>query len=175
VTGSVARIAGGAGIVACAAIVAFAAGGGSVFGGLGGLFGSPGKSLQVAGADAPAADIVAAPPIATSAVALGHGLVTPRGGGRRVRAAHPKHSPRTTPPSPLPVLQPAPNPVPPSPVPAPPPPGPSPGSGQVTHTVGDTVKQVTSQAPPPLQPVTQQVNNTVDTLEQACSGLPVCP
>ena len=47
--------------------------------------------------------------------------------------------------------------------------------GQVVHTVGDTVKQVTSRAPPAVQPFTQPVGDVVDTVEQTCGGLPVCP
>ena len=39
----------------------------------------------------------------------------------------------------------------------------------------DTAKQVTSQAPPQLQPVTDPANSAIDTVEQTCRGLPVCP
>src|SRR3954454_3087085 len=72
IAGSAVRIAGGIGIVACAAVIALAAGGGNVFGGLGGLFGAGGSSLELARAGAPAADIVAAPTAAQQAALVRH-------------------------------------------------------------------------------------------------------
>jgi len=42
-------------------------------------------------------------------------------------------------------------------------------------TVAETVKQVTGQAPPQLQPITQPVGDTLDQLVKTCQGLPVCP
>jgi hypothetical protein len=42
-------------------------------------------------------------------------------------------------------------------------------------TIGEAVKQVASQAPPETQPLTKPLNDAVDTLVQACRGLPICP
>jgi hypothetical protein len=55
------------------------------------------------------------------------------------------------------------------------PPAPAPGAGQVVSTVGQTVKDVTKQVPPPLQPLTGPLGQAVDTIVQTCRGLPVCP
>jgi hypothetical protein len=176
--GSAARIAGGIGIVACAAVVALAAGGGTVFGGLGGLFGSSAPALQVArGETSAAADIVAAPNAADRAAARRRAALNEL--SRRTETRSRPHTRRVgTPPprSTQPVaLSPSPSPVPAPPSPAPPTPVPSPGGGQVIMTVSETVKQVTNQAPPQLQPIAQPINDTVDTLVQTCQGLPICP
>jgi hypothetical protein len=167
-------------MVACAAIVALAVGGGTVFGGLGGLFGRSGTSLQVAErGSTTAADIVAAPNAADRA-ALARRLA-----GDNAPAG--KHTPRShgrsrkptggQPPSRAPSQQPSPVGQVPGPPPQLPPttPTPSPGGGQVVTTVGGTVKQVTDQAPPPLQPVTKPLNDAVDNVLKTCQGLPVCP
>jgi hypothetical protein len=173
VAGSAARIAGGIGIVACAAVIAFAAGGGNVFGGLGSLFGGQGHSLQVAKAAAPASDIVAEP-AGTVAPRHAAGVVVRRqvGGAPRkpprlrARGREPQRPPQSSTPAPHPA-----QPVP----PLPPVPAPSPGGGQVVHTVAETVKQVASQLPPQVQPLTQTIDQAVDKVEQACHGLPACP
>lgn len=174
------RIAGGIGIVACAAVIALAAGGGSVFGGLGGLFGARGSSLQVAKDDAPAADIVASPTAAEQVAALRARIAPTRTlvilrSHRRAATHRERSAPRPV--NPGAPLAPAPSPAPgPTPTPVPQPaPAPSPGGGQVVTTVGNTVRQVTNALPPQTQPLTQPVNDAVDTLEQVCQGLPVCP
>jgi hypothetical protein len=167
--GSAARIAGGIGIVACAAVVAFAVGGGGVFGGLGSLFGRNGRSLEVAKAASPRADIVAAPPAAEHAAAV-PALAQPAprtpatdrrrrsGSARPPRASNPAPAPPQPSPGRQPVL-----------------PTPAPGGGQTVGAGGETVKQVADQAPPPLQPAMQPVGGAVDTVVETCRGLPVCP
>jgi len=169
------RIAGGIGIVACAAVIALAAGGGNVLGGLGGLFGTSGTSLEVAKAGAPSADIVASPTAAQRAALLRLNIRARQPlGAPHTRAHRPNRSRPQQPPRQPVAPQPAPAPSRPIPsVPAPP--APAPGGGQVTSTVGQTVKQVTSTAPPPLQPITKQLDNAVDTLVTTCGSLPVCP
>jgi hypothetical protein len=37
------------------------------------------------------------------------------------------------------------------------------------------VKSVTKQLPPDAQPLTQPIDDAVDTLVQGCGALPVCP
>jgi hypothetical protein len=178
--GSAARVAGGIGIVICAAVIAFAAGGAGVFGGLGSLLGRSGASLQVAKHSTSAADIVAAPTAADRAAALRtfarapglQGGQSPRRGSRAPSSPAPR-SPSAGPTPAIPPLSPAPNPPP--TVPPPSPPAPPPGSGQVVTTLGEAVKQVTSQAPPETRPLTKPLNDAVDTLVQACRGLPACP
>jgi hypothetical protein len=167
--GSAARIAGGIGIVACAAVVAFAVGGGGVFGGLGSLFGRNGQSLEVAKAVSPRADIVAAPTAAERTAAV-PALANPaprRPTSNRRRRSGSALPPRASNPAPAPSR----------PLPGQPPvlPPPAPGGGQTVGAAGETVKQVADQAPPPLHPVMQPVGGAVDTVVQTCRGLPVCP
>lgn len=161
-------------MVACAAVVAFAIGGGGVFGGLGGLFGGAGRSLQVAKASSPAADIVAGPPAVRRAAVI---PTRPHGGalGHQVpqRGSAPAHQGPALTPAPAPP--PVPSAPPPVQVPPPGPPVPSPGGGQAIGAVGNGVTQVTAQAPPQAQPIVQPVNDVVDTLVQTCQGLPACP
>ena len=49
------------------------------------------------------------------------------------------------------------------------------GGGQLVTALGNTVTQVVSQAPAPVQALTQPIGQTIDTLVKACTGLPVCP
>jgi hypothetical protein len=177
---SAARVAGGIAILGCVAVIAFAAGGPGVFGGLSSLLGRDGASLEIAKHAPSAADILAAPTAADRAAALLSLTRPPRRNGgsgsprSRSRAPSPPapRSPSSRPTPAIPPLAPAPNPSPSLP---PPSPAPSPGSGQVVTTVGEAVKQVTSKAPPETQPLTKPLNDAVDTLVQACRGLPVCP
>jgi hypothetical protein len=178
--GSAARIAGGIGIVTCAAVIALAAGGAGVFGGLGSLLGRSGTSLEIATHNTSAADIVAAPTAAERAVEPRTVTRSPAGNGRPQSPRRGSQAP-STPPGPttpgsstpaIPPVAPSPNPAPSLP---PPGPAPSPGSGQVIATLGDALKQVTSQAPPEARPLTQPLNDAVDTLVQTCRGLPACP
>ena len=175
------RLAAGAALVAAAAVIAFAAGGSSLFGGLGSLYGRGQTGLEVAKVvDGPAAAkdaaIVAAPSLAQRGAAVRdatrqRGPGSTRGHGRRDHGRSPA-GPRTSPPA----SQPAPPPSSGAP-PAPPtgPPAPQPGGGQAVNTVAQAVKQVTSKAPPPAQPITKPVDDVVDTLVNACASLPVCP
>jgi antitoxin (DNA-binding transcriptional repressor) of toxin-antitoxin stability system len=173
--GSAARVAGGIGLVACAAVIAFAAGGGGVFGGLGGLFGRDGQSLEVARSGSPAADIVAAPTAAvrrraSNRAVIGHRTeAAPRQQRRQgtglQRSVPPRLSPSVPPSGSPPVLPPG----------APPAPAPAPGGGQATGTAGGAVKQVTNQAPPPLQPLTQPAADAVDMIVKTCQAAPLCP
>jgi hypothetical protein len=152
-------------------VIAFAAGGGGVFGGLGSLFGRNGASLQVAQAAAPDSDIVAAPTAAERRATL-----TPvRAPARREPRRTPSRVPSRTPPAPVIGLPPSgPAPVNPAPtVPAPPAPAPPPAP--VVTAVGQAVKDVTSQAPPDAQPITKPIDVAVDRLVQTCASLPVCP
>jgi hypothetical protein len=177
---SAARVAGGIGIVACAAVVALAAGGGTLFGGLGGLFGAGGSSLQVARDAAPQSDLVAAPTAAERSALARHRTIaferraahrrqTVRGHGR-TRSKPPRKAPGAPPPA---GGNPAPAPVP--SLPPPPQPAPSPGGGQVATTVAQTVQQIASQAPPAVQPITDPIADAVGTLVQTCVTLPACP
>ncbi len=174
--GSAARVAAGIGIVACAAVIAFAAGGSGVFGGLGSLFGSRGESLQVAETGAGAADIVAAPSAAERKAASAPQRTT--SGGRNPVQPR-RHASRPAPPTtgaPAPVSSPSPTPSPLNPAPSlPAPPAPTPAPSPVVRTVGETVKQLTAQAPPQAQPVTKPIDDAVDRIVQTCATLPVCP
>ena len=169
-TGSFGRLTGGLAMVVAAAIVAFAAGGNGVLGGFGGLFGSGAQpALDVAratGVGAPAA-IVASPTAAQRLAALQR-AGSPNAGVRGHRRNAHRHAfrPRSTPHR-SPTGRPQPS--------LPPTPPPPPQKGQTVSKAGDTAKQVTSQAPPQLQPVTDPANSTIDTVEQTCRGLPVCP
>jgi hypothetical protein len=176
--GSAARIAGGIGLVACAAVIALAAGGTSVFGGIGSLFGKSGDSLQVANAGNARADIVAAPATPTPAARPAPIAVRTAPPARRHVNNRKRDAPRAVRPKrsspaagePAPAAPPAPTPA----LPAPPP-APRPGGGQVASTIAETVKQVASQAPPQVSPITKQVDDVVDALVQTCQGLPACP
>ena len=154
-------------MVVAAAIVAFAAGGNGVLGGFGGLFGSGAQpALDVAratGVGAPAA-IVASPTAAQRLAALQRaGSPNPGVRAHRRHAFRPRSTPHRSPTGrPQPSLPPT-------------PPAPQPQKGQTVSKAGDMAKQVTSQAPPQLQPVTDPANSTIDTVEQTCRGLPVCP
>jgi hypothetical protein len=177
---SAARVAGGIAILGCVAAIALAVGGPGVFGGLGSLLGRDGASLEIAKHTPSAADIVAAPTAADRAAAL-RSLTRPRrrdagSGSPRSRSRAPSSpAPRAPSSGPTPAIPPlAPGPSP-SPSPPPPPAAPSPGSGQVVATLGEAVKQVTSQAPPAAEPLTKPLNDAIDTLVQACRGLPACP
>jgi hypothetical protein len=178
--GSAARVAGGIAILGCVAAIALAAAGPGVFGGLGSLFGQDGASLEIAKQAPSAADILAAPTAADRAAVVravtrpprrDGGAGSPRSGSRAPSSPAPRS--RSSGPAPaLPPLAPGPNPAPSLP---PPSPAPSPGSGQVVATLGDAVKEVTSQAPPETQPLAKPLTDAVDTLVQACRGLPACP
>jgi hypothetical protein len=165
-------------MVVCAAVIALAAGGAGVFGGLGSIFGSSGPSLQVAKAGPPAADIVAAPTAATRLASRPSELgSTPRNrrnpGGRR-----PSASPRTpTQAPPAAGVPPTTGPVNPAPgIPSPPaPPAPAPAPAPVVTTVGGAIKQLTGNAPPEAKPLTKPIDDAVDVLVQTCTALPVCP
>jgi hypothetical protein len=174
--GSAARVAAGVGVVACAAVIALAAGGSGVFGGLGSLLGRNGSSLEVAKAPAPPADIVAAPTASERAGALHRRgpATTPRKPSTR----HPRSSaPRrpATKPAPGTGIPPATPPTTPLPTLPPPPPSPAPGTGQAVSALGESVKEIVDRAPPQTQPITKPVDDAVDTLMAACQGLPVCP
>lgn len=176
---SAGRVAGGIAILGCVGAIGLAAGGPGVFGGLGSLLGRDGASLEIAKHVPSAADILAAPTAADRAAALRSVTPPPRRDG-----AEPPRSESRSPSSPaprapsdnrtpaIPPLAPGPSPSPPLPLPAP---APSPGGGQVATMLGEAVKHATSQAPPETQPLTKPLNDAVDTLVQACLGLPGCP
>ena len=165
-------------MVACAAVIAFAAGSEGVFGGLGSLLGRDGASLEVAKTSVPDSDIVAAPTAAERAALRRRIAPTPTERTKR-NGSQPGQRRPATPPAPgvPPTLQPPTNPVPvlPPPPTTPPAPQPQPQPSPVVTTVGETVKQVTSQAPPEAKPITKPIDDAVDTLVQTCASLPVCP
>jgi hypothetical protein len=172
-----ARVAGGIGLVACAAVMALAVGGGQVFGGLGSLFGRAAEPpLQVADATSPDAGIVAAPPVVATRVAASH---RPRRATRRLVSIRRAPVPHRTKPirrAPVPPSTPGhESPAPPQPPAPPQAPAPAPGKGQLVSTVAGTVDQVVSQAPPQARPVTAPVEDVIQQLVQACNGLPGCP
>jgi hypothetical protein len=167
------------GLVACAVVIALAAGGAGVIGGLGGLLGRDGSSLEVAKAPTPAADIVAAP-IASTRLATARALAptaAPRRRSTRTPPSAPQHRPSTTPApgNSIPPAAPAPQAPAPQLPPTPAPPAPAPGNGQAVSALGQAVKDLVAQAPPQAQPLTKPIADAVDTLVATCRGLPVCP
>jgi hypothetical protein len=178
--GSAARVAGGIAILGCVAAITFVAGGPGAFGGLGSLLGRDGASLEIAKHVPSGSDIVAAPTAVDRAAALRSltrpsrrdgGAGSPRSGSRTPSSRAPRPPSGGVTPA-IPPLTPGPSPSPSLPPPAP---APSPGGGQVVTTLAEAVKQVTSRTPPETQPLTKPLNEAVDTLVQACRGLPVCP
>lgn len=168
-------------MVACAAVVALAAGGSGVFGGLSGIFGGDGESLQVATTDRADRGIVAAPTAAERAGvmrALRGRSLERLDEERRDATPRSRRSPEDGSPPAL-TVPPQGGAVPPptgdSPTPPAPPSAPAPGGGQVVTLVGETVNEVTARLPAETQPLIQPVTTAVTTLVETCRSLPICP